>query len=290
MITLILFFTVVVFLVTLFTAISTGNLQYKTFDTTLEPFINTTKSSPKIKILSKEETDHLIDSDADGYLKSLTTNDLAIRKSNSLQTYKQISKQQFCTSEINDTIVQKLHDACAQVHKKIAEHTRQQNRLFGIAIEAFLDIPWNFAIICTDNYENGFPHTRDDVIILPKTIIDSYSSTNPDKLCRLLIHEKTHVYQKKFPDTVQQYLLTNGFEKENRRYQDPANPDLNNFRYKHEKLGLMFSTYKTNSPTSFNDIQYAKEKDASSEHPYELIAYRMEQLFHKPAETISLVS
>ena len=52
----------------------------------------------------------------------------------------------------------------------------------------------------------------------------------------------------------------------------------------------MFSTYKTNSPTSFNDIQYAKEKDASSEHPYELIAYRMEQLFHKPAETISLVS
>lgn len=263
-----------------------------------EPFETSTVQlhNPKVKILSKAETDELIEMDSDGYFASLKQTDLDIRKTNSVKEYKSTSKQQFCTGEIDELVSKKLFHACEHVHYKLREHSQNTDYLFGISIESFLDIPWKFAIVCTEpgseiQYENGFPHTRGDVIILPKHIIDSYSTTNQTKLCKLLIHEKVHVYQKKYPDIIQKFLSFNDFKKGDMRvsHQDPANPDLNEFRYSHKKLGLMFAQYKNDKPKTFADIQYAHQNDSSSEHPLEYMAYRFEEIIENPADQISLI-
>ena len=114
-----------------------------------------------------------------------------------------------------------------------------------------------------------------DVIILPLKIVEKRDTENT--LCRLLLHEKVHIYQKVYKKEFEEELVTNQqYKVTGTRINDPANPDLNEKKYSHSDKGQFYATYK-NDPKLFSDIKYAG-KDSSSEHPFELVAYEIEKL------------
>ncbi len=79
-----------------------------------------------------------------------------------------------------------------------------------------VEIKWQFMKLNYDStIEHGFPHTFDDIIILRSNFF-SY-----DKKIQflLLIHEKTHLWQKRYPHLMDNILIKEGYEKvENNMY------------------------------------------------------------------------
>ena len=131
------------------------------------------------------------------------------------------------------------------------------------------ELPWKFVFTCNDEYEQGFPHTRKDIIFLP---IDNIFSKS---LVKLLIHEKVHIYQRYNINKIDELLKLNGFTKYKTRDNYPlirANPDLNNWIYKGPDGYAMYYEYNSIEPTNIEDVT----RHGSAEHPYELIAYEIE--------------
>ena len=127
------------------------------------------------------------------------------------------------------------------------------------------NIPWIIGLT-TDSYENGYPHTRGNIIILNiKTI---YSSN----LIETLIHEKIHVYQKMYPDITSTIINKLNFKLVGKRkYSDMirVNPDTDNNIYSYNN-NIMKTIYTSSNPTSIGDIKY--NTDYSYEHPNEWMA------------------
>ena len=77
-----------------------------------------------------------------------------------------------------------------------------------------INIKWIFE--CTDNndkkqYEEGLPHTRENIIFLTKSIIKN----NEENLINTLIHEKIHIYQRNNKNIFDILNNMNGFVKIN---------------------------------------------------------------------------
>jgi hypothetical protein len=62
----------------------------------------------------------------------------------------------------------------------------KQNRSSWVNIDKFLSLPWNIIVFDTD-YEARMPHTRLNVIALPKDILQS------SRLHEVLLHEQLQV-------------------------------------------------------------------------------------------------
>jgi hypothetical protein len=75
--------------------------------------------------------------------------------------------------------------------------------------------PWSF-IKLDDRAEGGMPHTRGPHIVLPRSVAQLFTQRQPDGLPagppadRLLVHEQTHVIQRRFPGRFEP-LLTEVF-------------------------------------------------------------------------------
>lgn len=89
-------------------------------------------------------------------------------------------------------------------------------------------VRWNIGCIRGKKYEGGYPHTVKNVIVLPKREL----KYGIKKLVRLLIHEKIHVYQRKYKNDMKKYLKNNHFvvTKNHKRYQ--SNPDTDGKTYR----------------------------------------------------------
>ena len=119
------------------------------------------------------------------------------------------------------------------------------------------------------------PHTRGDIIILNSKEIQRLSIP---AVCRLLIHEKCHVYQKK--EDISIYLTKNYTEvkrKDPKDHSIPANPDTNDFIYKSNDTNTVLVGKYVTDPTHFRDIIFPGN-DHTLEHPFESMAYKMEEL------------
>jgi hypothetical protein len=124
-------------------------------------------------------------------------------------------------------------------------------------------------------YENGLPHTRNDIIFISKKNVDQYSY---EKLTKTLIHEKVHVYQKKNKRDTQKYLLANEFTPISYRLEEHmirANPDLDNIVYQDKNKIHYKATYLANAKT-IEDIIYSPHNSQSFEHPFEKMAIYIE--------------
>lgn len=94
-------------------------------------------------------------------------------------------------------------------------------------------IDWKFCIL-NDGVENNFPHTINDVIFLPQSFIN----WEKDDRLRVLLHEKFHIYQRRYPcETntlylkywrLQPFILN---EHSSTRIHMRFNPDNNLFQY-----------------------------------------------------------
>ena len=235
-------------------------------------FLFRPKSDTNITFLSKQDLADILVENADGYYDQFNKNDLKIRNLKSIDEYADIIQNSCCDAP------PQLQDKISACIAKI--NTSFQNKSespWGIHFQRFLALPWNIGFTCDSFYEFGFPHTRNKVIIL--NVSDSMSRSEL-RLCRLLIHEKVHVYQKTYPEEMKTYLKTQSFLATKKDLNDisiPANPDIDDLVYTKGNQSY-YAKYETQHPTSFADIQYSNGK-AKYEHPYETMAYELEQLY-----------
>jgi hypothetical protein len=190
------------------------------------------------------------------YLENISNNTISFNEEEKDKLYK-------CT---------KIADKFLLNYKKIFDDNIILN---GIEIA---NIKWKLALVNKPNrtynieYEEGMPHTRDDIIFLSKYVLNN----DDDNLINILIHEKVHIYQKKYPDDIKLYLDYNGFKKTNIKYNNSrANPDIDDIIYQDKNNNIMCCLYN-NNPKTIMDVTYYSINNEKYEHPFEFMAYSIE--------------
>lgn len=144
------------------------------------------------------------------YIRNLNTTDLQVRD---LTNY-----SQYIESDINKTLTQVIANDINSIDLLLTPYKN------------LLDIPWKIAIL-QENVENNLPHTHNDVIFLPK----AFNNFEDQARLETLLHEKIHIYQRKYPIHTQllftTYWLTIPYSL--RTYEKPnrSNPDINHIIY-----------------------------------------------------------
>jgi hypothetical protein len=205
--------------------------------------------------LSDEETIKFLDTDEDNYIQNMSPYDIYARKCSSIQQYK--LKAMNSSLNFNDEQKSKL-DNCSIVARNFFDNKYQ----------------WKFSLVDED-YEEGFPHTRKDIIFLSPKIINYDDS----ELIKLLIHESVHISQRYDKVTLNEYLNKHKYAISRRRDTEPmirANPDLDEFIYMDENGIEMVYNYRSITPNGINDIIPSK-----NEHPFEVMAYKIAEDYIK---------
>ncbi len=226
-------------------------------------------TSQNIIFLNKNELASFLINDKDNYYKSFKEKDFTVRKVSNIHEYKekiqkstsdfslyQKEKILFCVEKLNKTLINVKYP---WFDGKKATQTS-----------------WKFGSINGTGYENGLPHTRSDVIILPQVALDNYSS---QELTKLILHEKIHVYQKMYPNDIENYIQHNNYYKFKKRSEivdSRANPDLNEWTYNDSTNKTFVAIYNPN-PKSISDVNFYPNYNNNEEHPFEKMAYEMSE-------------
>jgi hypothetical protein len=139
-----------------------------------------------------------------------------------------------------------------------------------VPLKEVANLNWNIALV-NHSYEQGFPHTRDQIIFISPEIVNK----RIEELTKTLVHEKIHIYQRKNPELMKLILYKMGFKPHTMRKNIPcirANPDVNEFVYL-RKGRPMFNCYASLSPKGINDVRL--EDQPEDEHPFEMMAYHI---------------
>lgn len=232
-----------------------------------------------VLFLSNIDTSKFLENDNDKYVKNMSQIDLYARKSKSANEY--IHKISQCSIGFSPKEKEKLIRCCYKadeflksfIYKGVFDCSRIAN------------IKWKLALTYNNNnneYEEGLPHTREDVIFLSKYVINNNiaKEENDTSLVVTLIHEKVHIYQRYY--SMKELIESMGYKEEINISQEMikykrSNPDLDNKIYsKNGKTMIMM--YKNNTPTSINDLL---SNNFTIEHPYEEIAYDISNEYEK---------
>lgn len=230
-------------------------------------------SPPVIHFLKATEIQKVINKDDDHYYDTFHQVDFDVRQIKNKKEYLEKIAKSGC--EGDDQVREKITQCIHRVHDTLLSKQHA-----GIHMETFLKIPWKIGFVCDKRYENGLPHTRGDVIILNAMDVKNRTTS---QVCRLLIHEKTHVYQK--TKDMSGYLKENykvvgsTKKKDNKKDESiPANPDTDSFIYKNIETNEVLQGKYNKTPTHFRDISFTRD-DHTLEHPFEHMAYNMERLY-----------
>lgn len=224
-------------------------------------FNSITPSKTVATYMSKEETMHFLKKDNDMYVSSLTIPDLYARK---VQTH----------AEYIDKCIQSALDFDKEAQYKINKAVIIANGYFNtleskyISSERMNAIAWKFAL---STCEEGLPHTREDIIFLSPSVLKG-------DIVSILIHEKVHVYQRKYLKEFRNSLIANGYTIVDERINYPlarSNPDLDKYVYANKNGNIMIMLYTNNKPDSITDVV----KRDGYEHPFEEIAYEIGDKF-----------
>jgi hypothetical protein len=188
--------------------------------------------------LSRQETQNFLDYDPDGFIRSLTMADLVARHTDDYFGKISRSALEFTPDEKNDII------------KKIS------------TIKEFEDIQWKFALVDSD-YEQGWPHTRQDVIFLSRPIPDAET----------LLHEKIHIFERRYPEKAEKMLSDLGFTKTSTLIKNysplvRSNPDVDMYVWLNKQGVPMVALYNSENPRDMGDTN-------GEDHPYEYLAYTL---------------
>jgi hypothetical protein len=222
--------------------------------------------SPDPEFVNKTYMNNVIDKS--NFFNNMSPLDLIARNVDSSVEYKSIYRNN-------------IFDFTTSERKRLTEITSSIGHLQYI--------PWKF-IKVSDKIENGYPHTLQDVIILPA----SFFNKDNENIKITLLHEKIHVYQRLYPKETLTLLTRLGFNKvdiinipESISNMRRNNPDiLGTFEYNNI---IPLQVYKSDRPTSLADsktILYEFKKNIfvdddghfipyyinQKEHPYEIMA------------------
>jgi hypothetical protein len=225
-----------------------------------------------ISFLSKNELINILLEDKDNYYKTFNETDLSVRGVSNIDEYKE--KIRNSCLDISESNKKKLVKYMNKADEKLRKF-----KISGFDGNKCAELPWIIGLTNND-YENGFPHTRNNIIILSEYVLSMFNN-----IVKTLIHEKIHVYQKTYPEDIKIYLDSNNFKKYlNRNEIDyyksniRANPDLDNYVY---KMGdsIMMSVYNKNA-SDIIDITTYPIDNTKYEHPLEYMAYTLSNIIY----------
>lgn len=246
-------------------------------DKNIEKYTNNT-----INFMTHNDTEIFLKNDRDNYVKNMTDIDLYARKVKSYKEYlDNIASISISYTDVEKSKIERcVHHADDFFKKidfgKIGKYKKLNNN-------DILKIQWVFALTYKKGnieYEEGLPHTRDNVIFLSKYVLN-YTDID---LTNTLIHEKIHIYQRYNPSLFSKiiydmnyYILPQDAIKNKRFIR--SNPDIDKNVY-FDKTTNKENTclYRTDKPSGINDIIIT---NFSIEHPYERIAYDIASLYYK---------
>ncbi len=242
-----------------------NNLLYKKIYKNIEKFGN------NIVFLNKNELFNILQNNNDEYYERFYKNDYYARKINNIDEYINLIFK--ATSDFNVTEKMKLIICCNKADKFFKDINYD-----WFDGEKASEIEWKLGCISGKYYENGLPHTRSDIIVLPNIKINTYTEK---RLIKLLIHEKIHLYQKIYPVHVEIYINKHNYKRIKEREENDnirANPDLDNWIYS-DSNGNINKAYYNKNPISIEDITYYPIDNQNHEHPYEKMAIDIENIF-----------
>lgn len=204
-----------------------------------------------------------LQSDPDHYYDTFTRFDLHARHVTSVAEY-------------IDRIPNAIVDASTGLRARIREavpivdaHLRGIRHV-GFNGQKVADLPWRIGFMKENKdklYEDGLPHTRVDLIMLPTRL----AKASDNELIDTLFHEKVHIYQKAYPRDLERWLAHNGFERIRRRTKGSrirANPDIDGWVYR-DANRVYKCLYSSETPHHIEDV---KEGGLEFEHPFEAAA------------------
>ena len=214
--------------------------------------------SPSIRFLSKQECQALMKDDKDDFIKSMSDIDIHARNAS--------SKDEYTQKAINACKDFTSYDK-SRIQSLMASIKPVDLAPFGIDNAKWNNLRLNIAF---SYYEEEYPHTRGDTIILNTRTM---SRTDAD-LINTIIHEKVHIYQKTYPQETEDYLRSIGFTKMVPISKYPLgrlNPDTDRMVYKDSTGRIYIGEYNSAQPSGLWDINTSAE----AEHPWEIMAYKI---------------
>ena len=245
--------------------------------------------------MSYKETSDFLTNDKDRYVRNFSELDLHARN---VKTYMEY------ISNIEDTAISFSEEEkgllikCANNADKYFKKETYKELKYGKHINGddIADIKWIFANTYTNHfnnvikeYEEGLPHTRENIIFVSKNVL-KYDELN---LTNTLIHEKIHIYQRynsKLFDKIIREMGLLELDMKSFKYAKyiRSNPDTTNKIYydndgninsnNDDNDNVMVYLYRNDNPNGINDVI---QNNYSKEHPYEKIAYEIAENFYK---------
>jgi hypothetical protein len=223
----------------------------------------------RIRFLDKKETSQFFKLDKDDYIKNLTIFDVKAQKSKSKKDYQNKIIESADSFTPEERI--RIEKAC-----KRADDALEKINIPGFDGVKASNLDWNLALTRGRKYEDGLPHTRLDTIFLSELVLGS----SDDQMAKTMLHEKVHVYERLFPEDIEVWMKTQGY-KPYKKWSDfkiaRSNPDINDWSYLDPNGKPMVVLYKTDNPKSIHEVTYSGMQDPSNEHPYETLAYTLEE-------------
>ena len=256
------------------------------------------KEKEHIKFMTFKETAEFLRNDRDGYVRNMSALDLHARHAKTYMDY---------IDNIEDTAItftaeeKELLGKCADKADNYFKTERFKELEYANHINGndIAGIKWIFANTYANHYndmikeyEEGLPHTRENVIFVSKNVL-KYDELN---LTNTLIHEKIHIYQRYNSNIFSKIIKDMGLlELDKGSYKSAkyirSNPDTNGKIYyapdnttkaakaaKAPDANVMVCLYRNDNPNSINDVIH---KNYSNEHPYEKIAYEIAENYYK---------
>lgn len=262
----------ILFIIILINFVKLRNLTYFSnhvmYKSRLPHLVESFDENNKIIFISGINLYNILKEDNDDYYKSFYKTDFKVRNIKNINEYIQLIQKS--TTDFSNEEKIKLNK-CIKDINIILSNIRDLEWFDG---NKAIDIPWKIGCIKGKLYENGLPHTRDDIIILSTDHIREYSEK---KLTKTLLHEKVHIYQKIYKNDIDKYLKNNNFMRVKKRDANDnirANPDLDNWIYKDNKY--LYKAEYIDNPLTVEDIIYKPINNQSYEHPFERMAIDIE--------------
>jgi len=219
-----------------------------------------------LSFLSAPQTAELLRTDFDDFAKKLNTVNL---EACGVVSYEDLlDKWATSASDFTEEEQRRLREAA-----KLVDYTIN-TKLKSPLKEQMQSLGWQFAKTTHPYYLDGLPHTRGDLIFLTDKVTLSY---DPKRLAQILLHEKVHLWQRKFPQDLQAYLQRHSFQPLRLDTEDALqrmNPDTDGVIYQNAKGDVLGVRYTSPTPFSLRDVHYDLDKD----HPNEQMASRVEKL------------
>jgi hypothetical protein len=199
---------------------------------------------------------------SDGFYSTFKEIDFRVRNIDNITEYKKI-------------IAESIDDFTFEEKKQLLAAIRKADKYLITIREPWFNgvkcsrIPWRIGCIVGNKYEAGLPHTRNDLILFPR----SYLSRKEESYIKTLIHERVHIYQKMYVDDAKLYIDRHGFKRYKllKTVNSRANPDADDWIYTNSKGDILMAEY-VDGAKKITDVKFKPDNNQKSEHPLEKMA------------------